>query len=143
MLPPPPSILTARFTHRVFAVDPRGRPEPAVSARARRGTTIAYTLSKPAQVLFTIEQAQKGRRVGRTCQRPSRRNRGRRACTRFVRVGSFAQNGTAGRDRKAWSGKIGRRALKPGRYRLSLTARDAAGNRSTTPRRLSFLVVRR
>ena len=36
--------------------------------------------------------ARKGRQVGRRCQKPTRRNRGRRACTRFVRVGAFAHD---------------------------------------------------
>jgi hypothetical protein len=36
-----------------------------------------------------------------------------------------------GRARVAFSGRIGRRALRPGAYRLIVTAVDAAGNRST------------
>jgi len=30
------------------------------------------------------------------------------------------------------SGKLGRRALRPGRYRATITATDAAGNRGRT-----------
>jgi hypothetical protein len=41
-----------------------------------------------------------------------------------------------------FSGKIGRKTLRPGRYRASLRARDAAGNRSAV-KRLKFRVVRR
>jgi hypothetical protein len=40
-----------------------------------------------------------------------------------------------------FSGRIGRRALKRGRYRLVLRATDAAGNRSRL-RRISFRVVK-
>jgi hypothetical protein len=39
-----------------------------------------------------------------------------------------------------FSGRIGRKALKPGRYRLTLRARDAAGNTGRA-RRLYFRVV--
>jgi hypothetical protein len=43
---------------------------------------------------------------------------------------------------KKFSGKIGRRRLKPGRYRATLVATDAARNASK-PKRLRFRVVRR
>jgi hypothetical protein len=40
------------------------------------------------------------------------------------------------------TGRVGSRALKPGRYRLRVVAVDAAGNRSAE-QRLSFRIVRR
>jgi hypothetical protein len=40
----------------------------------------------------------------------------------------------------AFSGRIKRKALAPGRYRATLRAVDAAGNRSR-PRRTSFVIV--
>ena len=133
---------TARLTNRVFAVDRAGAPEPVVTARAKKGTSFVYTLSEKARVLFVIERADPGRMVGRTCRRPSRANRKRKRCVRFVRVGSFAQDGAAGPNTRPWSGKIRARALKPASYRASITARDAAGNTSTI-KRLSFKIVRR
>ena len=49
-------------------------------------------------------------------------NRSRSRCTRYVRVsGSFTRNRGAGRDRFTFSGRMGGRALKPGRYRLLVT----------------------
>ena len=45
-------------------------------------------------------------------------------------------------NRKKFSGKLGRKKLKAGRYRASLKATDAAGNVSVV-KRLSFKVVRR
>ena len=42
----------------------------------------------------------------------------------------------------AFSGRIGRKALKPGSYRFRLVAIDAAGNKSAD-RLLKFRVVRR
>ena len=41
-----------------------------------------------------------------------------------------------------FSGRIGRRALKPGKYRVTVVVADAAGNRSK-PRSIGFRVVRR
>jgi hypothetical protein len=40
-----------------------------------------------------------------------------------------------------FSGRIGRRALRPARYRATITARDAGGNVSA-PRHASFRTVR-
>jgi glycosyltransferase involved in cell wall biosynthesis len=87
-------------------------------------------------------QATSGRRVGRSCRKPTRSNRKRRKCTRHVLVGRFAQQSTAGANRKAFSGRIGRKRMKPGKHRASLVATDAAGNKSA-PKRLNLRVVRR
>jgi hypothetical protein len=125
-----------------FAVDRRGAPETLVSARAApKGTTFRYTLSEPARVLFTIARRQPGRKRGRVCQAPRRSNRRGKRCTRYVRRGAFAQQSVAGANRRRWSGKLGRKALTPGRYRATLTARDAAGN-SSQVKRIAFAIVR-
>jgi hypothetical protein len=138
-----PAFLAARLTNKTFAVDPKGPAETAVAARARKakkGTSLLYTLSEASRVLFTIEQQQKGRKAGGKCQKPSKRNKTRKRCTRYVKVGAFAQDGAAGANTKKFSGKIGRRTLKPGNYRATLSASDAAGNKSQL-KRLSFRVV--
>jgi hypothetical protein len=101
-----------------------------------------YSLSEAARVLFTIESRTTGRRVGNTCRKTSRSNRTRPHCTRFVSVGSFAQNASSGANRKTFSGKIGTKTLAPGRYRATLRATDAAGNRSAISR-VGFTVVLR
>lgn len=46
-----------------------------------------------------------------------------------------------GAVRLRFSGRIGRRPLKPGRYRARIVATDDAGNRSA-PRRADFTIVR-
>jgi hypothetical protein len=58
-----------------------------------------------------------------------------------VQAKRFAKQSKAGANRKRFSGRIGKRALKPGRYRATLVATDAAKNRSK-PKRLLFKVVR-
>ncbi len=105
------------------------------------GTTFRYTLSEPAKVKLVIAQKVPGRRVGKSCRKPSRRAHGKR-CTRFVKRGTLRRTGLAGTNSLKFSGRIGRRALKPGRYRVTITATDAAGNVSR-PARLSFRVVKR
>jgi hypothetical protein len=102
-----------------------GVAETLVSARrARRGTTFVYSISEQARVLFTIDKRKKGRRA------------------RFARVGRYGQDAKTGTNRKKFSGKIGSKRLKPGRYRATLKATDAAGNVSVV-KRPSFKVVAR
>jgi hypothetical protein len=136
-----PRLASASLKPRTFAVSRRGRAERPVSA-ARRGTRFRYRLSEPARVVFTIERALTGRRVGRRCVRPTRRTRGRRRCTRHARFGRFARTANRGTNSARYSGRIGRKSMKSGRYRATLVATDAAGNRSRA-RRLRLRIVRR
>ena len=128
------------LTASVFAVNPRGRAETPVAAQARRGTRIRYTLSEPARVRVTIKRASRGRRVGGRCVRPSRSNRTKRRCTRFLLVGRFAIDSPAGATAHRFSGRIGGKSLPVARYRAILIGSDAAGNRSA-PERLGFRIV--
>ena len=137
-----PMLTSASLTNTTFAVRPRGAAEVPVAARAKRGTVFRYTLSEPARVVFTIKRATIGRRVGGSCRRWTSANRNRRRCTRYVRAGRFAKQSATGANRHRFSGRIGRRSLRPGKYRATLVATDAAGNRST-PRRQGFTVVKR
>jgi hypothetical protein len=83
---------------------------------ARRATTIRYTLTEPAMVTLRIQRG--GRRVG-----------------------ILRRAGRAGANRVTFNGRIGRRALRSGTYRLTATAIDGAGNRSR-PRSTRFRVER-
>jgi hypothetical protein len=124
---------------RRFAAAPSG---PSI-ARAAVGTTVSYRLSEAASVTFTVERSAPGRKVGRRCVKPSRRNRSRPRCTRYVRLrGSFSHRGQAGRNSFKFTGRLAGRKLRPGSYRLVAVARDAAGNASAA-KRVSFRIVRR
>ncbi|HEX8122280.1 MAG TPA: hypothetical protein VF549_13545 [Solirubrobacteraceae bacterium] len=115
----------------------------AVAAAAKRGTTVRYTLSEPATVSFAISRATKGRRVGGKCRRATRKNRRKRACTRYVKAGrTITRRSPAGGSTLKFTGRIGTKKLKPGRYRMAIAAADAAGNRSKATR-LKFRIVRR
>jgi hypothetical protein len=86
-----PEFLAAALTNAVFAVDRRGPTEvsPArTRKRPKKGTTFRYTLSEGADVMVTIQRARPGRRAGKRCVRPTRKNRHGRRCTRFVRPGA-------------------------------------------------------
>jgi CSLREA domain-containing protein len=137
---PPPVFLSASLAPKVFAVDRRGRREVAVAAA--KGTTIRYALSESARVTVTIERRTRGRKVKGKCRKQTRANRRKPACTLWVRAGRFAVASVAGANRKKFSGRIGRRVLKPGNYRAVLVATDAANNASA-PKRLGLRIVRR
>jgi Domain of unknown function (DUF4394) len=161
-LPPPPPPPAAAVPDRIAPALSRvslsrkrfrvGARPTRLSARrrprAKAGTTIRYRLSENAAVSFRIERTLAGRsrrvRGRRRCVKPTRalvRARARR-CKRYRRAGTLSRQGRAGANRLAFSGRVGRRALRRGRYRLTLQATDAAGNRSRASRR-NFTIVRR
>jgi hypothetical protein len=113
--------------------------------RVGAGTTIRYRLSEAATVTLSVQRVRPGRRVRGRCLKPKRRNRQARRCTRFaaVKPALTFRNQAAGQRRIRFSGRLSRRkALSPGPYRLTLRARDAAGNRSA-PLRTRVLVLPR
>jgi len=135
-----PVFASASLSRKVFAVNRRGRAEVPVTA-AKRGTTFRYNLTEASRVLFTIHRVLPGRRVRGKCRRPTATNRPKPRCKRYVSPRRFAAQAVAGANRKKFSGRIGKRALRPGRYRATLVATDAAGNRSKR-KRLAFRIVR-
>jgi hypothetical protein len=111
------------------------------SIASPRGTTVRYTLSEAARTTFTVQVKRSGRKLGRRCVAPKRSNRRKKRCHRFVKVGGFAHSGEAGTNRFRFRGRVKRRALKRGSYRLLAVAVDAAGNRSTQLSR-GFRIIR-
>jgi hypothetical protein len=109
-------------------LDPRRFPAArsgASVAGTAAGTTVNYRLSEDARVRFTVR-----RRVSRR-SRPG---------FRFRRVGSFAHDGGEGANEFRFTGRVRRRALASGRYRLIARARDGDGMRSPR-RRESFRIA--
>lgn len=131
-----PIVAGLKLSRKRFAVGRRATAEIAsteavrAGRKVRSGTTISYRLSEDADVTFTVQRRAAGRRVGRSCRRPSRRNANRRKCRRYVTVAAFVRTQTVGLRRVAFSGKVGRRRLSPGKFRLGVEARDPSGNRS-------------
>jgi hypothetical protein len=120
---------------------------PSITAAAKRkkpvGATVKYRLSEPATTTLTVERATSGRKVGRTCKKPTRSNRKRRKCTRYVALkGSFSHSGKAGQNAFKFTGRLANKKLKPAKYRLVAVAADAAGNKSAPKRRAFKIVVR-
>ncbi len=111
------------------------------SIASPRGTTVRYALSEAARTAFTVRVKKSGRKLGRRCVAPKRSNRRKQRCHRFVKVGGFAHSGKAGTNRLRFGGRVKRKALKRGSYRLLAVAVDTAGNRSTQLSR-AFRIIR-
>jgi hypothetical protein len=116
---------------------PSGDPQPAAVAdtlapllgqasftpkRFRKRSSLRFTLSEQSDLTIVIQ-----RRVGKRWRKATTLTRKRAA---------------AGKLRITFRGTMGKRALKPGRYRAVITAKDGAGNRSK-PKTASFAIIRR
>jgi sugar lactone lactonase YvrE len=109
----------------------------------RRATRarVSVTLSRPATVTLGVQIARPGRRLGSRCV-PLTRPRRRATCDRFVALrGQRALRLASGTSAFTFTPVFAGRTLRPGRYRLSLTARDADGNR-VGPVTAVFAVIR-
>lgn len=103
------------------------------STRRLTGARVSYTLSRVAQVTFRIEHAVSGRKSQGKCVARTRANRNGAKCSRYVKVkGSFRQQGSAGTNRFHFTGRIGGKALRSGRYRFAAQATDSSGHKSST-----------
>jgi hypothetical protein len=92
--------------------------------RVQKGVAT-YSLTEAATVTMLLEKKLPGRRVGKRCVKPTPNNKTKKRCARFRQLATFAGGGSAGANSVPLpNGK----KLKPGTYRLTLTARDAAGN---------------
>jgi hypothetical protein len=112
------------------------------------GTTMSYTLSEDASVYISIQRERPGlrgrrglcwavtRAIGR---RLYRRYLGRR-CIALKLITILTDGGVAGPNSFVFSGRIGDRALRPGRFRVAMNAIDPVGN-SSADRRSWFRVV--
>jgi hypothetical protein len=113
-----------------------------VTSRARsRGTIFRYSLSEPATLSITLQRRLPGRREGVSCVAPTRRLARAKRCVRFVRAGRLVHASQAGRNVLPFSGRIGRRALRPGTYRAVMQAATSAGRHSRSVR-VSFAILR-
>lgn len=104
-----PLVSGFRATPSLFAV---ARASTPLAARVARGTRFRYALSEPARVTLKIQRILPARRA------------------RYRTLGTLKRSGAKGANRIRFSGRIGSRALRRGRYRGVIRAVDAAGNRS-------------
>jgi virginiamycin B lyase len=105
---------------------------------SRKGTRleIVVTLSEAGKITAAIQKSKPGRRSRGKCVAPTRKLRRAKACTRHVTVAHATRAARAGTTTLHLSIK----GLKRGSYRVTVKARDAAGNVSRV--RLASLRIR-
>ncbi len=122
-----------------FVAAPSG---PSAAAK-KTGTRIKYSVSEGGTTTFTVAKATPGVKSGGHCVKPTKRNRHRRRCTRYVtQRGSFDHADSPGANSLRFTGRLRNRKLKPGRYRLIATPTDTAGNKGKAVRR-AFRIIGR
>ena len=137
-----PRVGRPRLSATVFRAASSGRAIATGGRTTPVGTSVTFAASEAGSVRFRVQRRATGRKVGRKCKAPTRRNRKRRKCIRYVTAsGSFSVNATPGTNTFRFRGRIGGRKLRPGRYRLTGKATDRAGNVSSVPAR-AFRIVR-
>jgi hypothetical protein len=134
-----PALTALGLTNKKFAVGPGAT---ALNARAKLGTKLRFTLSEAARVGIAITRQDRGRRKGSTCAKPTPKLRRAKSCTRSTLKGTLTRTGRPGPNTVTFSGRIGRKALAAGNYKMTLTAVDGAGNKSKRAD-LSFVIVPR
>jgi hypothetical protein len=129
-----PVISRLKMTRRTFAVGPKSTAKRAAKRR-KPGSAFRFRLSERANVTIKIARVLPGRRVGKRCRKPTGKLLRRPSCKRYLAAGTLTRrNRRAGSNTVAFSGRVGRRALKPGTYRATVTAVDRARNRSKAKR---------
>jgi hypothetical protein len=141
---------TATFAYTVAPVDtppvfsptafPAATRGASMARKRRTGSSISYQSSDAGTTSFLVYRAVTGRRRGGKCVAPSRAPSGKR-CTRYVRVqGGFVHRDVEGMNRFRFSGRVSRRALRPGRYRLNATPTATGRTGPTTS--TGFRIIR-
>jgi hypothetical protein len=81
-------------------------------------------------VQLALRQILPGKLKGKRCVKPSKKLKKAKRCDRLQTAGALRRSGTAGANAVPFSGRVGRRALKPGRYQVEVAGSDDAGNKS-------------
>ena len=116
----PPALAKLALSSTSFRAARSGRGVVAIAATT--GTRVAISLSEAAKIGLRVQVLTKSKRWA-------------------TKRGSLSIAGKPGVNRFRFTGRINGRALAPGRYRLVVTARDAAGNLSAA-KRIGFRIVR-
>lgn len=117
---------------------PSGARPPALShlsvSAGHTGLGVQFTLAWRGTVRFSIQRARAGRRAGWRCVPVTGGVSPRHGCTAFVAIGASVRTAArSGANHLVLQGRIGRRALAPGIYRLAATplAGRRAGDQTT------------
>jgi hypothetical protein len=121
-------LRSVKLSHRRFRVA-KGRTALAARKKARiaRGTVLRFTSSEASKLSVVVERVRKTSRKGHKVLRTRK-------------VATLTRTIKAGPGQLSFTGRLGKRRLAPGTYRLTLTARDSAANVSK-PVSLTLTIV--
>ena len=140
-----PTVSALKISPATFAIA-KGLTAKLANGKSRRhhhGTKIQFKLNETARIAIVFARERTGIKVGRSCVVTRRKHRHGKQCTRYVPAGSLTRRSEpAGAISIAFSGRLGSKALAPGRYRLTLTATNPPGH-SSKPRTATFTIVSR
>jgi hypothetical protein len=93
--------------------------------KAKTGATVSYRDSKKATTTFSVQVPKRGFRSGKRCvaKRPKGHKKAKR-CTFYKSVGSFTHKDKSGANRFHFTGRVKRKPLPHGHYRLQAVARS-------------------
>ncbi|HEX5307598.1 MAG TPA: hypothetical protein VFW38_00795 [Solirubrobacteraceae bacterium] len=108
-------------------------PSGATIAKTKKvkkayGANVSYKDSQVAITRFTVMRATAGRTQGKSCKKPSKKNKHGKRCTLYKARGSFTRVDVAGLNRFHFSGRLNGQKLAKGSYKLQAVPHDAAGN---------------
>ena len=102
--------------------------------KAGKKVTISFASSEPGGYKLAFEQVLAGKKVRKkgktTCVKAHGKVPKKSRCSYYKSYGSMAGNTKAGSNAVAFAGKVGKKELAAGSYRLTLVETDAAGNKS-------------
>jgi hypothetical protein len=135
------TVLGEHLSRSRFPAAPSG-PSARAAKRRSYGAVVTYNLDRAGSVTFTVTQRQAGRRGAHgRCVKPTKRNLRARRCTRTVTLhGSFVESGKAGANSFRFTGRLSRKRLKPGSYRLVAT--PTSGRLKGRPSSARFRIVK-
>jgi hypothetical protein len=139
-LPVAPVLASLTQSHRTWRAGKKLASLAKKSAPA--GTVFSLTVDEPTTIAFAFTQKIAGRRVNGRCVATTRKNRSRPGCKRTVTRGTLSMSGHAGTNKVTFQGRISRsKALRAGRYTVTVTATNAAAQHSAA-KALSFTIVK-
>lgn len=104
---------------------------PKTFKRKSKKARFRYRLNEKATVTLRVYKPTKGRKYGKSCRKQTSKNRNRKKCTRWVRVGpTLTHRGKVGANSLTFRGKVKRRVLPRGSYRVTAFAVDSAKGKS-------------
>jgi len=116
---PPPVAMKAVISK--ISLSPR-----SPRAKSARKAMLSFTLNVAKRVTVRLDRILPGRKNGRRCVKPTLKNRTRRKCKRAIKVAARTVAAKPGVNRLTLAKLAGKKKLRRGSYRITLSAPKTA-----------------